>query len=203
MLQEFVKDTPEGRQETSDPERGLALHQPEQPTRTVGRLVINTIAGGPHPADKNWQEMERYANSLRHTEHECCSNVEDGTPAKQQRTMHDDIVFRNRDADKVEGPTIDPLVISATIGPTFVRRILIDCGSSVNIIFKKAYDQMKLETKDFNPSKARIHGFNGAATDAVGYVELPVELGQGECRRVRILPFIVLDDDSPYNVFLG
>ena len=62
---------------------------------------------------------------------------------------------------------------------------------------------MKMETKDLKPSKARIHGFNGATTDAVGYVELPVELGQGERRRVRILPFVVLDVDSPYNVFLG
>ena len=84
-----------------------------------------------------------------------------------------------------------------------MKRILIDCGSSVNIIFKKAYDQMKMETKDLKPSKARIHGFNGAVIDAVGYVELPVELGQGERRRVRILPFVVLDVDSPYNVFLG
>ena len=62
---------------------------------------------------------------------------------------------------------------------------------------------MKLEANDLKPCNARIHGFNGAATDAVGYVELPVELGQGERTRVRILPFIVLDVDSPYNVFLG
>ena len=103
----------------------------------------------------------------------------------------------------MEAPTIDPMFISTTIGLAFVKRILIDCGSSVNIIFKKAYDQMKLETKDLKPSKARIHGFNGAATEGVGYVELPVELGQGKHMRVRILPFIVLDVDSPYNVFLG
>ena len=91
--------------------------------------------------------------------------------------MTDDIVFRNRDADQVEAPTIDPMVISTTIGPAYVKRILIDYGSSVNIIFKKVYDQMKMETKDLKPSKARIHGFNGAATDSVGYVELPVEQG--------------------------
>lgn len=50
-LQEFVKDPQDGRQETSDPRRGPAPHQPEQPTRIMGRLVINTIAGGPHPTD--------------------------------------------------------------------------------------------------------------------------------------------------------
>ena len=84
--------------------------------QTVGRLIINTIVVGPHPIDKNWQEMERYATSLRHADYECCSNVEDGTPAKQQRMMTDDIVFRSRDADKVEASTINPMVVSTIIG---------------------------------------------------------------------------------------
>ena len=34
-------------------------------------------------------------------------------------------------------------------------------------------------------------------------VELPVELGTGECRSIRILQFVVLDVESPYNAFLG
>ena len=34
-------------------------------------------------------------------------------------------------------------------------------------------------------------------------MELPVELGIGERRRVRLLQFIVLDIASPYNAFLG
>ena len=43
---------------------------------------------------------------------------------------------------------------------------------------------MKLETKDLKPSKARIHGFNGAATDAVGYVDYQLnwdKVNVGEC----------------------
>lgn len=54
--------------------------------------------------------------------------------------MTDDIVFWSKDADKVDAPTIDPMVISAMIGPVLVRKILIDCGSFVNIIFKMTYD---------------------------------------------------------------
>ena len=63
--------------------------------------------------------------------------------------MTDDIMLRSLDADKVEASAIDPMVISATIGPAYVKRILIDCGRSINIIFKKAYDQMKMEIKIF------------------------------------------------------
>jgi hypothetical protein len=147
--------------------------------------------------------MEHYASSLRHVDFECCSNMEDGTTVKKQRTMMDDIMFRSRDADRVEVSTIGLMVISAIIGSALVKWILIDCGSSVNIIFKKAYDQMRMEAKDLEPSKIRIHGFNDVAIEAVSFVKLPVELGEGERKRVRILPFVFLDVDSPYNVFLG
>ena len=52
-------------------------------------------------------------------------------------------------------------------------------------------------------TKARIYGFNGMGTEAVGYVELPVELGIRDRRRVRMLLFIVMDIESPYNAILG
>ena len=50
----------------------------------------------------------------------------------------------------------DRLVISAMIGPAFVKHIFLNCGCSVNINFKKAYNQMKVEAKDLKPTKARI-----------------------------------------------
>ena len=78
--------------------------------------------------------------------------------------MADDIVFRNGDADRVEAPTIDPFVISAMIGPALVWKILIDSGSYVNIIFKRAYDQMGMEEADLKPCTARIRGFNGSVS---------------------------------------
>ena len=84
-----------------------------------------------------------------------------------------------------------------------MKRILVDSGSSVNILFKRAYDQMKMEAADLKPCQSRVHGFNGSATIPTGMVELPVELGVGERRRVRMLQCIVLDIDSPYNAFLG
>ena len=156
----------------------------EEPARADGRLVINTISGGPHPADRSWKEMESYASSIRHADFECYSSFDEGAPAKQQKTMIDDIVFRNRDADKVEAPIIDPLVISAQVGLAWMKRILVDSGSSVNILFKRAYDQMKMEPADLKPCQSRVHGFNGSATIPTGMMELPVELGVGERRRV-------------------
>mgnify|MGYP003362205481 CR=1 FL=1 len=105
---------------------------------------------------------------------------------KTAALIADDIVFRNRDTSKVEAPTIDPTVILAMIGPALVRKTLIECGSSINIIFQTDYDQLRMEAKDLKPSTASIHGFNGVATEAAGYVELPMKLGEGDRRRVRM-----------------
>lgn len=78
----------------------------------------------------------------------------------------------------MKAPTIDPLVILATIGPAIVRKGFVDCGSSDNVLFKKAYDQMMLEEKDLKPCKSRIYGFNGMATEPIGYVELPMVIAR-------------------------
>ena len=138
----------------SNQNRAPNQERQEEPARTGGRLVINTISGGPHPVDRSWKEMESYASSIRHADFECCSNFDEGAPAKQQKMMTDDIVFRSKDADKIEAPTIDPLVISAQVGPAWIKRILVDSGNSVNILFKRAYDQMKMEATDLKPCQS-------------------------------------------------
>lgn len=49
--------------------------------------------------------------------------------------MTDDIVFRN--SKGIEAPTFDFKVITAIVGPATMHRVLVDYGSSVNILFKK------------------------------------------------------------------
>ena len=148
--------------------------------------------------------MDQYINAAKqHFEVGECSNPEDNTPIKQQKTMSDDVIFRERESIGVHSPTEDLLVITITISPAIVHKVLVDNGSSVNILFKKTFSQMKLEPKDLKPCEGWIRGFNGASTAPIGYVELSVTLGEGERQRVRILPFVVLDIESSYNAFLG
>ena len=119
-------------------------------------------------------------SSIKHATYEACFAPNEFVLAKFQKTMRDNIVFRKRDSTRVEIPTTDPLVITAQIGAASVQKVLIDSESSVNIIFKAAYDQMKLETKDLKPCRATIHGFNGASSSPVGVIALPMELGEGD-----------------------
>ena len=162
------------------------------------------MIGGLYLAGHSSKALDQYVNAAKqHLEMGECSNPEDSVPVKQQKMMTDDVVFRERESIGVHAPTEDPLVITIPIGPATVHKVLVDNGSSVNILFKKAFDQMNLEIKDLKPCQGWIRGFNGASTAPMGYVELPVTLGEGERQRVRILPFVVLDVESPYNAFLG
>jgi len=103
----------------------------------------------------------------------------------------------------IEASNIAPMVISAMIRQALVKKILVECGSLVNIILKQAYEQTKMEAKDMKPCKTHIHGFNGVAAEVVGFVELPTDLDCSDRTRVRMLPFIVLDVNSPHNALLG
>lgn len=55
------------------------------------------------------------------------------------RQNSSELIFRNQDADGVEAPTIDPLVISAMVGPTVVRKVLVGFEFSQHL-FKKSYE---------------------------------------------------------------
>ena len=73
--------------------------------------------------------MDQYVNAAKHFEVGECSNLEDITLVKQQRTMSDDVIFRSRDDSGIQSPTEDPLVITTAIGPTLVHKVLVDNGS--------------------------------------------------------------------------
>jgi len=57
-------------------------------------------------------------------------------------------VFREKDSKGVVAPTVDPLVVTVGIGPAMVKRVLVDCGSSVNVLFRKTFNLMNLSMTD-------------------------------------------------------
>ena len=67
-LQQYVK---RNKNDPSSSTQGqiLLAHQYCSNERTAaqgsGRLIINAITGGPHPAGGSWDEMERYAHAIR------------------------------------------------------------------------------------------------------------------------------------------
>lgn len=115
----------------------------------------------------------------------------------------EDVVFKDRDSDGLLTPTVDPMVVTIGIGPAIVRRVLVDSGASVNVLFINAFSQMKLSMADMRACPNKIHGFTVQPTQPVGVIDLLVELGEGEKKVAMIQTFVVVDEHSAYNAFLG
>ena len=76
----------------------------------------------------------------------------DKWPTKQVKGKNDDITFRESDAHLVHHPHCDALVITAMMTNNNVHRVLVDNGSSVDILYYQAFQKMGLKDGDLKCS---------------------------------------------------
>ena len=96
-------------------------------------------------------------------------------------------------------PHGDALVISLLISHCKIKRILVDNGSSTNVIFLNALMEMKIDESNIRRCSTVLVGFNREQKFIVGDITLPVYAG-----RINLnVKFAVLDNPSTYNIILG
>ncbi|KAL0289040.1 UNVERIFIED_CONTAM: Transposon Ty3-G Gag-Pol polyprotein [Sesamum radiatum] len=76
-------------------------------------------------------------------------------------------------------------------------------GSSTDILFGEAYDQMQLGDVSLEKVNTSLYGFAGEVVHPRGMVSLPLTMGRGTTRKTCLLKFLVVDVPSAYNVILG
>ena len=111
--------------------------------------------------------------------------------------------FNNADARGVKQPHNDPLVIVLNIEGFNTKRILVDNGSSADIIYLPAFQQLKLDPKRLCPFESPLVSFNGDRVYPRGIVTLTVTVGAQPRQLTRQLDFLVVDCPSSYNVIIG
>ncbi|KAL0462885.1 UNVERIFIED_CONTAM: hypothetical protein Slati_0176100 [Sesamum latifolium] len=77
----------------------------------------------------------------------------------------------------------DALVITALLANYKVGRIFIDSGSSTDILFRKAYDQMQLGDIPLEKVNTSLNGFAGEVVHPRGMISLPLTLGAVAAQR--------------------
>ncbi|XP_026452129.1 uncharacterized protein LOC113352531 [Papaver somniferum] len=95
----------------------------------------------------------------------------------------------------------DPLVINLLIEEWGVKRILMDIGISVEVLFYDTFKRMELYDKILIPSTYQIYGFNGTVSVPKGEVTLRVSNGEGYLD--MLTTFCIVDVVSPYEAILG
>ena len=120
---------------------------------------IKTIIGGPFIGE-----------SFRSLKKACQRQVKSVhmTPSFKQRRANKDMSFSEEDAKGVKQPHNDPLVIMLTTEGFNTKRILVDNGSSIDIIYFPAFQQLKLDP-------GRLCPFDSFPSVSVGTEYIPRE----------------------------
>ncbi|PON75348.1 hypothetical protein PanWU01x14_043150 [Parasponia andersonii] len=109
------------------------------------------------------------------------------------------IAFTQQDLTTVCLPHDDPLVIKLQIDSALVKRVLIDGGSSIDILFLSTFENMGLNRNALRPTCQPLFAFDSTKVSPLGIVTLKV------CAAERCLDvdFIVIDCPSSFNVIMG
>ena len=113
------------------------------------------------------------------------------------------ITFSYSDLEGCQHPHDDPLVVRAIVANATVHRVLIDNGSSADIIFASAFDKMGIGREKMEPVNTHLWGFSGEKVLPLGSIQLVLTLGEPPCQATTTARFLIVDAPSAYNMLLG
>jgi hypothetical protein len=94
------------------------------------------------------------------------------------------------------------MVITLAIANTFVSRLLIDTGSSVDVLMYDAFIEMGLADSQLYPCWDPLTGFGGDVKP-MGCIDLSLTAGTPPCHRTMEVRFVVIQASLPYNDIIG
>ena len=100
-----------------------------------------------------------------------------GRSPKTRATEEQAITFTDEDSARIHHPHDDAIVITLLIADYTTRRVLVDNGSSADILYYPAFQQMKLRRDQLRPVYSPLVGFGGTKVQPVGTITLPVMVG--------------------------
>ena len=113
------------------------------------------------------------------------------------------ITFSDSDMEGCQHPHDDPPMIKALVSNKIIHRVLVDNGSSSDIIFVSAFDKIGIGMEKLEPVNACLCGFFGERVLALGSIQLMLTLGDPPCQVIIKVRFIIVDGPSAYNMLLG
>nr|XP_023913403.1 uncharacterized protein LOC112024984 [Quercus suber] len=107
--------------------------------------------------------------------------------------------FSDEDMVGTIQPHNDALVITLRIEGYDVKRVMVDQGSMVEIMYPDLYRGLNLKPDDLEPYNSPLVSFEGRVVTPKGQIRLLVQTGA----EVVEVDFIVVDVYSPYTVIVA
>ncbi|XP_031106926.1 uncharacterized protein LOC116011573 [Ipomoea triloba] len=202
-LRQFVmkEDRNQGKTERNVMKRNLERHDKafvppgSVDEKAVGKKpVIHVIYGGPEGGDSSRQRKQWARNLYVGTIH---------SEPREKRKRTEPILFSDDDLPLHGEAQNDPLVITLDVNGTDVQRVLVDTGSSVNILYFDVFALLGLSTDQLTPIRTPLSGFTGDSIEAEGVISLNVELGSQPNVLKTTIDFVVVKLKCVHNAILG
>ena len=105
------------------------------------------------------------------------------------------------DDDKIgtTQPHDDALVVTLRIEGYDVKRVLVDQGSAVEVMYPDLYKGLNLRPDDLTSYDSPLVSFEGKTVTPMGQIRLPIQTGSD----MVVVDFIVVDAYSPYTAIVA
>jgi len=113
------------------------------------------------------------------------------------------ITFSDSDFQGTDPNQDDPMVITIEVENFAVKKVLIDQGSSVDILYWKTFNKLQIPLADLTPHNQPIYGFSGERVPTKGYIDLHTTFGEGRQTKTIPIRYLVVEAHTSYNILLG
>ncbi|XP_057740594.1 uncharacterized protein LOC130957765 [Arachis stenosperma] len=159
------------------------------------RGIINCISGG--------YAGGGHTSSARKRTYRAMLAVIDAPKVPHPIQDFPEMTFGSTDFNHTDANYDDPVVISIQLGDLIVRKVLLDPGSSADVLFFTTFEKMKLSNKVLQPYHGDLVRFFGERVPVLGSVWLQTTLGEQPLFKTQDIQYLVVDCFSPYNLILG
>ena len=149
-----------------------------------------TVTGSSKKARKTYLRMVQNVQST-------------GSVPKIARKESPIIGFLEEDARHLHHPYDDALVVSIRIEDYNMHRVLVDNGSSADILYYPTFQQMGIGRERLIPTNAFLIDFGGIRVLPLGAITLSVVVSDYPQQIIKDVIFLLVDCSFAYNAILG
>jgi hypothetical protein len=124
-------------------------------------------------------------------------------PANAAKVESVVLSFSEEDARGIAMPHDDTLVVTLTVANHGIHQILVDNGSSADILYWPAFQHMGIDRDMIKLFGSPLVGFGGKVVYPIGIIPLPVIAGTAPKLSTVMVDFLVINQPSAYNAIMG
>ena len=120
-------------------------------------------------------------------------------PKRAKMNFHPTLSFSKEEKIRNTQPHDDALLITPRIGDYDVKRVMVDGGSTAEVMYPDLYKGLNLKLEDLMPYNSTLMSFNGKLVIPKDMIRLPIQTGP----EIVEMNVIIVDTYSPYTTIVG